>query len=45
MVVMMWIGQSKRVMGDPTISSRHRMFGWAATALMPVAVSVMFATA
>jgi hypothetical protein len=42
---MMWIGQSKRVMGDLTISSRHRMFGWSATALMAVAVAVMFATA
>jgi Mn2+/Fe2+ NRAMP family transporter len=45
MVVMMWIGQSKNVMGELTISSRHRMFGWAATALMAVAVAVMFATA
>jgi NRAMP (natural resistance-associated macrophage protein)-like metal ion transporter len=45
MVVMMWIGQSKRVMGHLTISSRHRMFGWAATGLMAVAVAVMFVTA
>jgi NRAMP (natural resistance-associated macrophage protein)-like metal ion transporter len=45
MVVMMWIGQSRRVMGELTISGRHRVFGWAATALMAVAVAVMFATA
>ena len=45
MVVMMWIGQSKKVMGDLTMSGRHRVFGWAATALMAVAVAVMFATA
>jgi hypothetical protein len=31
-------------MGDPKRSGRHRVFGWAATALMPVAVSVMSAT-
>ena len=45
MVVMMWIGQSTRVMGDLTMSRRHRCFGWAATAVMAVAVVVMFATA
>lgn len=45
MVVMMWIGQSRRVMGDLTMSGRHRVFGWAATALMAVAVAAMFATA
>jgi NRAMP (natural resistance-associated macrophage protein)-like metal ion transporter len=45
MVVMMWIGQSRRVMGALTMSGRHRFFGWAATAVMAVAVAVMFATA
>ena len=45
MVVMMWIGQSPRVMGSLTISGRHRFFGWAATAVMAVAVAVMFVTA
>ena len=44
MVVMMWIGQSHRLMGDHTISRRHRFFGWAATAVMAVAVVVMFLT-
>jgi Mn2+/Fe2+ NRAMP family transporter len=45
MVVMMWIGQSPRIMGDLTMSRRHRLFGWAATAVMAVAVVGMFATA
>lgn len=45
MVVMMWIGQSPRVMGELTMSRRHRCFGWAATGVMAVAVVVMFATA
>jgi NRAMP (natural resistance-associated macrophage protein)-like metal ion transporter len=44
MVVMMWIGQSRRIMGDLTMSARHRFFGWSATGLMAVAVLVMFAT-
>lgn len=44
MVVMMWIGQSKRIMGELTMSARHRFFGWAATVVMAIAVLVMFAT-
>lgn len=44
MVVMMWIGQSPRIMGDLTMSARHRVFGWSATLLMAAAVVVMFAT-
>ena len=38
MVVMMWIGQSTRLMGALTISFRHRFFGWAATGVMGLAV-------
>ena len=45
MVVMMWIGQSRRLMGDFTMSARHRVFGWGATVVMAVAVAVMFWTA
>lgn len=45
MVVMMWIGQSRRIMGEWTLSGRHRMFGWTATAVMAIAVTVMLATA
>ncbi len=44
MVVLMMIGQSKRLMGKFTISPRHRFFGWAATVVMGAAVAVMFAT-
>ena len=44
MVVLMMIGQSKKLMGGFTISPRHRAFGWAATAVMAAAVAVMFAT-
>jgi NRAMP (natural resistance-associated macrophage protein)-like metal ion transporter len=45
MVVMMWIGQSAQLMGAFTMSPRHRFFGWAATAVMALAVAVMLATA
>ena len=44
MVVMMWIGQSPRIMGTLTMSRRHRFFGWAATGVMAVAVAVMCVT-
>lgn len=44
MAVMMVIGQSKSLMGNYTISTRHRVFGWAATGIMAVAVAFMFAT-
>jgi Mn2+/Fe2+ NRAMP family transporter len=45
MAVMMWIGQSRRIMGELTMSWRHRFFGWTATGVMAVAVAGMFATA
>lgn len=44
MAALMWIGQSRRLMGNYTISVRHRIFGWAATAVMAVAVLVMLVT-
>jgi NRAMP (natural resistance-associated macrophage protein)-like metal ion transporter len=44
MVVMMWIGQSRELMGALTISTRHRFFGWAATAVMGLAVLFMLVT-
>jgi Mn2+/Fe2+ NRAMP family transporter len=44
MVVMMWIGQSKKLMGPLTMSLRHRFFGWAATAVMGAAVAGLFLT-
>jgi Mn2+/Fe2+ NRAMP family transporter len=44
MVAMLLIGQSEKLMGTYTISLRHRVFGWSATALMFFAVLVMFLT-
>jgi NRAMP (natural resistance-associated macrophage protein)-like metal ion transporter len=44
MVVMMWIGQSRQLMGELTISARHRFFGWSATLVMALAVAFMLAT-
>ena len=44
MAVLMWIGQSRRLMGRYTITTRHRWFGWAATAVMTVAVMMMLVT-
>ena len=44
MVAMMMIGQSKRIMGEFTMSLRHRFFGWGATFVMGIAVLAMFAT-
>lgn len=45
MAAMMWIGQSTRLMGKYTMSTRHRFFGWTATAVMAVAVVFMLVTA
>jgi NRAMP (natural resistance-associated macrophage protein)-like metal ion transporter len=44
MAVMMWLGQSRRIMGHLTISRRHRLLGWSATVLMGLAVVIMLAT-
>ena len=44
MAVLMWIGQSRRLMGKYTISRRHRLFGWAATFVMTAAVALMLLT-
>jgi len=44
MVVMMWIGQSHRLMGSLVISRRHRFLGWAATLVMAAAVAFMLLT-
>jgi NRAMP (natural resistance-associated macrophage protein)-like metal ion transporter len=44
MAALMWIGQSEKLMGQHTITRRHRFFGWAATLVMAVAVLVMLAT-
>jgi Mn2+/Fe2+ NRAMP family transporter len=44
MAAMMLVGQSEALMGNYTISTRHRVFGWAATGVMAVAVLVMLIT-
>jgi hypothetical protein len=44
MAAMMLVGQSRKLMGLYTISITHRIFGWAATVVMAVAVAVMFWT-
>ncbi len=44
MTVLMLIGQSGRIMGELTISQRHRIFGWGATGVMALAVIFMLAT-
>jgi NRAMP (natural resistance-associated macrophage protein)-like metal ion transporter len=44
MAALMWIGQSEWLMGQHTIGTGHRVLGWLATAVMAVAVLVMFGT-
>ncbi len=44
MLVMMLIGQSEAIMGELTMSTRHRFFGWAATGVMALAVGFMLVT-
>lgn len=44
MAVMMAIGRSRAIMGRLAITRRHGVLGWAATAVMAVAVVVMVAT-
>lgn len=44
MAALMLIGQSKKLMGNHTISTRHRVFGWSATLVMTVAVVLMLLT-
>jgi NRAMP (natural resistance-associated macrophage protein)-like metal ion transporter len=44
MVVTMVIGADRRILGDHTMSWRHRALGWLATAVMAGAVLAMFVT-
>ena len=44
MVVMMWFAASPKVMGEFAIAGWTKALGWAATAVMAVAVAAMFAT-
>ncbi len=44
MALMMLLASSKRIMGGFTLSARHRVLGWTATAVMLAAVLAMLAT-
>ncbi len=44
MALMMLLASSKRIMGDFTLSMRHRVLGWIATGVMLAAVLAMLAT-
>ena len=44
MVVMLLLATRTDVMGDFTISRRHRVGGWLATGVMAIAVVTMFAS-
>jgi Mn2+/Fe2+ NRAMP family transporter len=44
MVVMMMLAQNRKIMGQYTLSLRHRINGWVGVAIMLVAVVAMFAT-
>jgi Mn2+/Fe2+ NRAMP family transporter len=42
MAVMMWLGTKRELLGDYTLSLRHRVLGWFATVVMGAAVIAMF---
>jgi Mn2+/Fe2+ NRAMP family transporter len=44
MAVMMWLGTRRDVLGEYTLTIRHRVLGWIATAVMAAAVAGMFWT-
>ncbi len=44
MVAMMWLGGRTEILGAHTLSRRHRVLGWFATATMAAAVVAMLAT-
>lgn len=41
MAVMMWLGTRRDLLGEFTLSRRHRVLGWFATAVMALAVTAM----
>jgi NRAMP (natural resistance-associated macrophage protein)-like metal ion transporter len=42
MAVMMWLGTKRELLGDYTLTRRHRVLGWFATLVMGTAVIAMF---
>jgi Mn2+/Fe2+ NRAMP family transporter len=45
MAVMMWMGARKDILGEFTLSTRHRIMGWLTTLVMAAAVVAMVVTA
>lgn len=45
MAVMMWLGSRREILGDFTLSKRHRALGWLATAMMGATVVAMIVAA
>ncbi|WP_395694915.1 divalent metal cation transporter, partial [Piscinibacter sp.] len=41
MVAMMWLGSRREILGAHTLTRRHRVLGWIATATMAAAVAAM----
>ncbi len=41
MVAMMWLGSRREILGEHTLTPRHRVLGWIATATMAAAVLAM----
>ena len=41
MAVMMWLGNRRDILGDNTLTLRHRVLGWFATGVMGAAVVAM----
>jgi NRAMP (natural resistance-associated macrophage protein)-like metal ion transporter len=44
MAIMMLLAQNRKIMGEYTLSARHRVLGWGGVAIMAAAVAAMFAT-
>ena len=44
MAVMMWLGMRSDILGEHTLTRRHQVLGWFATAVMAVAVMAMLVT-
>jgi len=41
MAVMMWLGSRREILGEYTLTRRHRVLGWFATAVMAAAIAAM----
>jgi Mn2+/Fe2+ NRAMP family transporter len=41
MAVMMWLGSRREILGEYTLTQRHRVLGWFATTVMAAAIAAM----